>query len=61
MRSTNGLKMWSSNSYPGFAQLIRYADACVVCFEKEVEARAFGDDLRRRMGEFGLTVSERVE
>ncbi|MEA1869294.1 MAG: reverse transcriptase domain-containing protein [Euryarchaeota archaeon] len=37
---------------------MRYADDFVVCFEKEVEARAFGDDLRRRMGEFGLTVSE---
>nr|QNO46941.1 hypothetical protein CLAIAILK_00002 [Methanosarcinales archaeon ANME-2c ERB4] len=42
----------------GFARLIRYADACVVCFEKEAEARAFGNDLRRRMSEFGLTISE---
>ena len=43
---------------PGYAQLIRYADDFVVCFEKEVEARGFGGDLRRRMGEFGLTISE---
>jgi len=45
----------------GYAQLIRYADDFVVCFEKESEAMAFGGDLRVRMGEFGLTVSERVE
>ena len=30
----------------------------VVCFEKEAEARAFGVALRRRLGEFGLTISE---
>ena len=42
----------------GFARLIRYADDFVVCFENENEARAFGVALRRRMGEFGLTISE---
>jgi len=42
----------------GYAQLVRYADDFVVCFEKEDEARAFGVALRKRMGEFGLTVSE---
>jgi retron-type reverse transcriptase len=42
----------------GSAQLIRYADDFVVCFEKENEARVFGDELRRRMAEFGLTISE---
>jgi group II intron reverse transcriptase/maturase len=42
----------------GSAQLIRYADDFVVCFEKEVEARVFGEELRRRMGKFGLTISE---
>ncbi len=42
----------------GFARLVRYADDFVVCFEKEVEARGFGDALRQRMGEFGLTISE---
>jgi len=42
----------------GFARLIRYADDFVVCFEKEEEAIAFGVALRRRMGEFGLTISE---
>lgn len=42
----------------GFARLIRYADDFVVCFENENEARAFGDELRRQMGKFGLTISE---
>ncbi|MBC2697129.1 MAG: hypothetical protein HF975_16645 [ANME-2 cluster archaeon] len=42
----------------GYAQLVRYADDFVVCFEKEEEARAFGIALRQRMGEFGLTISE---
>ena len=42
----------------GSAQLIRYADDFVVCFEKEIEARVFGEELRRRMGKFGLTISE---
>jgi len=42
----------------GFARLIRYADDFVICFENENEARAFGDELRRQMGKFGLTISE---
>ena len=42
----------------GSAQLIRYADDFIVCFEKEIEARVFGEELRRRMAEFGLTISE---
>jgi len=42
----------------GFARLIRYADDFVVCFEKEVEASAFGAALRKRLSKFGLTISE---
>jgi RNA-directed DNA polymerase len=42
----------------GYARLIRYADDFVVCFENENEARAFGAALRKRMSEFGLTISE---
>jgi len=42
----------------GFAQLVRYADDFVVCFENEKEARIFGIALRQRMGKFGLTISE---
>ncbi|PXF58627.1 MAG: hypothetical protein C4B59_13035 [Candidatus Methanogaster sp.] len=34
----------------GFARLVRYADDFVVCFEKEVEARVFGDALRLQIG-----------
>jgi Mg-chelatase subunit ChlD len=45
----------------GFARLVRYADDFVVCFEKEAEARAFGDDLRRRMGEFGRCACTRAK
>lgn len=41
-----------------FAQLVRYADDFIVCFENEKEARIFGVALRRRMGKFGLTISE---
>jgi len=42
----------------GFAQLVRYADDFVVCFENEKEARIFGIALRQRMSKFGLTISE---
>ena len=42
----------------GYAQLIRYADDFIVCFEKEEEAKAFEVALRQRMGKFGLTISE---
>jgi group II intron reverse transcriptase/maturase len=42
----------------GFAQLVRYADDFVVCFENEKEARIFGDALKQRMSKFGLTISE---
>ena len=36
----------------GYAQLLRYADDFVVCFEKEEEARAFEVALKQRMGKF---------
>src|SRR5574340_903905 len=42
----------------GFAQLVRYADDFIVCFENEKEARIFGVALRQRMGKFGLIISE---
>ena len=60
--STMRSDKWFETEVPpqltGFARLVRYADACVVCFENENEARAFGDELRRQMGKFGLTISE---
>lgn len=56
------LDLWFENEVKpqlfGYAQLIRYADDFVVCFEKEAEARAFADALRQRMNEFGLTISK---
>ncbi len=42
----------------GYAQLIRYADDFVVCFEKEQEAKIFGTALKQRMSKFGLKISE---
>ena len=35
-----------------------YADDFVVCFEKVVVVRGFGDALMPRMGRFGLRISE---
>ncbi|NQE05631.1 hypothetical protein C5S32_07160 [ANME-1 cluster archaeon GoMg1] len=42
----------------GFAQLIRYADDFIVCFQYDNEARAFGKALRKRLAKFGLKISE---
>ena len=42
----------------GFAQLVRYADDFIVCFQHDDEARAFGKALRERLAKFGLTISE---
>jgi RNA-directed DNA polymerase len=42
----------------GFAQLVRYADDFIVCFQYDDEARVFGKALRERLAKFGLTISE---
>lgn len=42
----------------GFAQLTRYADDFIVCFENRGEAYEFGEKLRQRLGEYGLKISE---
>jgi len=42
----------------GYAQLTRYADDFIVCFEYEEDAKEFGERLRQRLGKFGLKVSE---
>jgi group II intron reverse transcriptase/maturase len=56
------LDLWFENEVipqlNGYAQLIRYADDFVVCFENEKEAKTFGVALRQRMDKFGLTISE---
>jgi RNA-directed DNA polymerase len=42
----------------GYAQLIRYADDFVVCFEKGEEAEAFSKELVERLKKFGLEIAE---
>jgi group II intron reverse transcriptase/maturase len=42
----------------GFAQLIRYADDLIVCFQSGSEARAFGEMLAQRLSKFGLKITE---
>ena len=42
----------------GFAQLVRYADDFVVCFQYSSDAEAFGKALRERLAKFGLKISE---
>lgn len=42
----------------GYAQLIRYADDFVVCFQSGKEAQEFSEALRQRLGRYGLKVSE---
>jgi RNA-directed DNA polymerase len=42
----------------GFAQLVRYADDFVVCFQHSSDAEAFGEALRQRLAKFGLKISE---
>jgi RNA-directed DNA polymerase len=41
----------------GFAQLIRYADDCVICFQSGKEAEAFGEEFRERLSKFGLRIA----
>ena len=43
----------------GYAQLVRYADDFVVCFQYGDEARKFGEMLRERLSKFGLKISEK--
>jgi len=42
----------------GFAQLIRYADDCVICFQSGKEAEVFGEKFRERLSKFGLRIAE---
>jgi len=42
----------------GFAQFIRYADDCVVCFQSGKEAEAFGERFKERLSKFGLRIAE---
>ncbi len=42
----------------GFAQLIRYADDFVVCFQSGTEAKEFGKALEQRLWKFGLKIAK---
>jgi group II intron reverse transcriptase/maturase len=42
----------------GFAQLTRYADDFIVCFQNRNEAKAFGEMLKQRVSKFGLRIEE---
>jgi RNA-directed DNA polymerase len=45
-------------SLRGFANLIRYADDFIACFQSPTEAKVFGDKLKQRLGRFGLRIAE---
>ena len=42
----------------GYAELIRFADDFVLCFQSELEAMTFGEKLHERLAKFGLSLSE---
>jgi len=42
----------------GYAELVRYADDFVVCFQKIVDAKKFWEEVKDRVGGFGLKISE---
>lgn len=44
----------------GYAQLIRYADDFVACFENEIEAKEFAKELEERLADFRLKVKIRI-
>ena len=41
----------------GYAQLIRYADDFIVCFQSGIGAKAFGEQLKQRLNKFGLEIA----
>lgn len=42
----------------GYAQMVRYADDFLVCFEKEKDARTFVEELRERLSKGNLKIAE---
>jgi len=42
----------------GMAEMVRYADDCVCCFQYEEDARKFYEALKERLARFGLELSE---
>jgi len=51
---TNQLK----SQLKGYAQLVRYADDFVICFQSKTEAKVFSQALKTRLAEFGLSIAE---
>ncbi len=56
------LDLWFEKSVKtnlkGFAQLARYADDFIVCFQSKTEAEAFKDSLKQRLDKFGLKIAQ---
>ena len=56
------LDLWFENQVKsqlrGYAQLVRYADDFVVCFQNNTEANAFSETLKKRLVEYGLKIAE---
>lgn len=54
------LDLWFKKRYRkscrGKARLIRYADDFVVCFQNREDAKRFAEELKERLGQFGLEV-----
>lgn len=46
------------NQLKGYAQLVRFADDFVVCFQSQREAETFREALKVRLSEYGLKVAE---
>jgi len=42
----------------GYAQLVRYGDDFIVCFQRGNEAKAFEEILKQRLDKFGLKIAE---
>jgi len=49
---------YTKTSCRGEAYIVRYADDFVCCFEYETEANTFYEALKKRLGEYGLSISE---
>jgi len=54
------LDLWFEKVYrkscTGYARLIRYADDFIVCFQYKADAERFREELKTRLGKFGLEV-----
>jgi group II intron reverse transcriptase/maturase len=42
----------------GYAQLVRYCDDFIVCFQRGNEAKAFEEMVKERLGKFGIKIAE---